>query len=217
MVNVNVLMFCFLLLDRLTALHAAQSRPAGANQNPSALTELPDIRPEEQSHKENTHTADSEQKQTAVARTKPVSHSDFPASGTGVASADSGLKAQTAALTRLRSQKASQQTAPPSQVDTVHVSVRSKSRELYLQGAERQNKPLHVREAPVREERPTDCNMTSSDSDTSFQVSRLAFSGGKVEAVKPFSVSAASARHFGEHNNCFRWCEETSNNRVQSR
>uniref|UniRef100_A0A3B4X9K2 Centrosomal protein 152 n=1 Tax=Seriola lalandi dorsalis TaxID=1841481 RepID=A0A3B4X9K2_SERLL len=53
-------------------------------------------------------------------------------------------------------------------------------------------------EAPVRDEKRTDWSMTSSDSDTSFQVPRLSCSGRKVEPVKPFSVSAASASDLGE-------------------
>lgn len=183
-------------------------RNAGFSKNPPTLTELPDIRQEERSHREKT-SADSEQKQAAAARTKPLSHQDISASGKEEASVDSVLKPQTNAHTHLRSYKSSQQMASPSQVDLVNVSVRSKSRELYLQGvdsskadnrldSERQSKLFLIQEAPVRDERRTDWSMSSSDSDTGFQVSGLSYSGRKLEPVKPFSVSAASASDSGE-------------------
>ncbi|XP_029290600.1 centrosomal protein of 152 kDa isoform X2 [Cottoperca gobio] len=183
--------------------YSLQSRNAGFSKNLSTLTELPDIRPEQRSHREET-CADSEHRQAAAARTKPLSHQDLSATGKEEASVDVGLKPQTAAHTHLRSYKPSHQMASTCQVDFVNVSVRSKSRELYLQGvdsskadnrldSERQSKLFLVQEAPVREER-----RTSSDSDTGFQVSTLSYSGRKVEPVKPFSVSAASASHLGE-------------------
>uniref|UniRef100_A0A4W6CYR6 Centrosomal protein 152 n=1 Tax=Lates calcarifer TaxID=8187 RepID=A0A4W6CYR6_LATCA len=93
---------------------------------------------------------------------------------------------------------------PPLAVDFVSASVRSRSRELYLQGGESStadnhlNKPFLIQEAPVRDEKRTEWSMTSSDSDASFQVPRLSHSGRKVEPVKPFSVSAASASDFRE-------------------
>ncbi|XP_031138542.1 centrosomal protein of 152 kDa isoform X2 [Sander lucioperca] len=188
--------------------YSLQSRNAGFSKNPPTLTELPDIRQEERSHREKT-SADSEQKQAAAARTKPLSHQDISASGKEEASVDSVLKPQTNAHTHLRSYKSSQQMASPSQVDLVNVSVRSKSRELYLQGvdsskadnrldSERQSKLFLIQEAPVRDERRTDWSMSSSDSDTGFQVSGLSYSGRKLEPVKPFSVSAASASDSGE-------------------
>ncbi|XP_031138543.1 centrosomal protein of 152 kDa isoform X3 [Sander lucioperca] len=190
----------------LTAV--STGRNAGFSKNPPTLTELPDIRQEERSHREKT-SADSEQKQAAAARTKPLSHQDISASGKEEASVDSVLKPQTNAHTHLRSYKSSQQMASPSQVDLVNVSVRSKSRELYLQGvdsskadnrldSERQSKLFLIQEAPVRDERRTDWSMSSSDSDTGFQVSGLSYSGRKLEPVKPFSVSAASASDSGE-------------------
>ncbi|XP_019124783.2 centrosomal protein of 152 kDa [Larimichthys crocea] len=185
-------------------------RNAGFSKKLSTLTELPDIRPEDRSHREKIN-ADSEQKQSAAARTKPLSHQDNAASGKEEAPVDAGQKPQTAASTHLRSNKPSQQMATPSQVDFVSGSVRSKNREMYLQGAdfskadnrrqtdaERQNKPFLIQEAPVREEKRTDWSMSSSDSDTGFQVSRFSYSGRKVEPVKPFSVSAASASDSGE-------------------
>ncbi|KAG8012734.1 hypothetical protein GBF38_020611 [Nibea albiflora] len=183
-------------------------RNAGFSKKLSTLTELPDIRPEDRSHREKAN-ADSEQKQSAAARTKPLSHQDNAASGKEEASVDAGQKPQTAAPTHLRSSKPSQQMATPSQVDFVSRSVRSKNREMYLQGAdsskadnrpntEQQNRPFLIQEAPVREEKRTDWSMTSSDSDTGFQVSRFSYSGRKVEPVRPFSVSAASASDSGE-------------------
>ncbi|XP_039664949.1 centrosomal protein of 152 kDa isoform X2 [Perca fluviatilis] len=185
-----------------------QSRNAGFSKNPPTLTELPDMRPGERSHREKT-SADSEQKQAAAARTKPLSHQDISASGKEEASVHAVLKPQTNAHTPLLFYKSSQQMASPSQVDLVNVSVRSKSRELYLQGvdssnadnrldSERQSKPFLIQEAPVRDERRTDWSMSSSDSDTGFQVSGLSYSGRKLEPVKPFSVSAASASDSGE-------------------
>ncbi|XP_039988381.1 centrosomal protein of 152 kDa isoform X2 [Xiphias gladius] len=183
-------------------------RNAGFNKNPTTLPELPDIRAEERSHREKT-SADSEQKPAAAAGTKPMIHQDISASGKEEASVDAGLKPKTAAHTHLRSYKPSQQMASPSPVDFVSVSVRSKSRELYLQegdssradnclDSERQSKPFLIQEAPVRDEKRTNWSLTSSDSDTSFQVPRLSYSGRKVEPVKPFSVSAASASDLRE-------------------
>ncbi|XP_040893864.1 centrosomal protein of 152 kDa [Toxotes jaculatrix] len=180
-------------------------RNAPFNKSPSTLPELPDIRVEERSRREKT-SADSEQRPAAAVRTSQ----DISASGKEEASVDAGLKPQTAAHTHLHAYKPSQQMASPSQVDFVSVSVRSKGRELYLQGgestadnrldSERQSKPFLIQEAPVRDEKQTDWSMTSCDSDTSFQVPRLSYSGRKVEPVKPFSVSAASPgdlREFG--------------------
>ncbi|XP_044212391.1 centrosomal protein of 152 kDa [Thunnus albacares] len=182
--------------------------PPGFNKNPSTLTELLDVRPEERSHRGKT-SADSEQKLTAAVRTKPLSHQDISASRKDEASADAGIKLQAAGNTQLHSHKPSQQMASPSQVDFACVSVRSKNRELYLQGgecviadkrlnSERQSKPPLCQEAPVRDEKRTDWSMTSSDSDMDFQVPRLSYSGRRVEPVRPFSVSAASATDFKE-------------------
>ncbi|KAM9352013.1 centrosomal protein of 152 kDa [Symphorus nematophorus] len=176
-------------------------RPVGFSNSLSTLTELPNTRPEERSRREQT-SADSEQKQTTGARTKPLSHQDISSSGREGASVDAGLNLQSAAHTQLASSKTSQQMASPSQVD--FVNMRSKSRELCLQGidncadSERQNKPFLTQEVPVREEKRTEWSMTSSDSDTAFQVPRLSYSGRKVEPVKPFSVSAALDSDLGE-------------------
>ncbi|XP_068459350.1 centrosomal protein of 152 kDa isoform X2 [Clinocottus analis] len=156
-------------------------RREGFSRNLSTLTELPDIRPEERSHRE-TPAADSAQKLTAAARTKPLSHQDIAPSGKQEASVDLGLTLQT---------------------------VRSKSRELYSPGvhsskanhrldSEQQSRPILIQEAPIREEKRTDWSMTSSDSDTGFQVSTHSYLGRKVEPVKPFSASAALAGEFGD-------------------
>ncbi|XP_036964247.1 centrosomal protein of 152 kDa isoform X5 [Acanthopagrus latus] len=167
------------------------------------LPGLPDMRPEERSNRERT-SADSEQKKNASARTKPLNHQDVSASGKEVSTADAGLKPQSAAHKHLRSYKPPQEMTSPSQVDFVNVSVRSKNRNLYLQGvdnqpnSEQKNKPCVIQEAPVRDEKHTDWSVTSSDSDTGFQVYRLSYSGRKVEPVKPFSVSAATDSDPGE-------------------
>ncbi|XP_037623199.1 centrosomal protein of 152 kDa isoform X1 [Sebastes umbrosus] len=195
-------------LTAVTTADCVPGRNAGFSKNPSTLTELPDVKPEERSHREKTST-DSEQKQTAAARTKPLSHQDIFASGKEDASVDAGLKPQTVAHTHLSSYKPSQQMASPSQVDFDKGSRRSRSRELYLQGvdsskadshpdSDRQSKPFLTQEVPIRDEKRTDWSMTSSDSDTGFQVSTLSYSGRQVEPVKPFSISAVSARDSGE-------------------
>ncbi|XP_031726731.1 centrosomal protein of 152 kDa isoform X1 [Anarrhichthys ocellatus] len=195
----------------LTAASPADCLPgrnAGFSKNPSTLTEPPDIRPEQRSDRE-IKSADSAQKLTAAARTKPLSHQDISPSGKEEASVDSGLKHQTAAHSHLRSYKPSQQMASPSQVVLANVSVRSKSREQYLLGvhsskadnhpdSERRSKPFLIKEAPTRGEKQTDWSISSSDSDTCFHVSTLSYSGRKIEPVKPFSVSAASANDSGE-------------------
>lgn len=177
--------------------------PPGFSITPSTLTEPLDIRPEERSHRGKT-SADPEQKVTTTARTKPLSHQDNSASRKEEASADAGTNLQAAGYTQLPPHKPSQQMAPPSQVDFVCVSTRSKSREPYLQGGERVkadsrlNSERQSRELPVRDEKRTDWSMTSSDSDTGFQVPRLSYSGRKVEPVRPFSVSTESATDFRE-------------------
>lgn len=69
--------------------------------------------------------------------------------------------------------------------------------------SEKQNSPSLVQEAPVRDERGSGWSATSSDSDASFQLSRLSHPGRKVEPVKPFSVStlsAGDAEEFGHLN-----------------
>ncbi|XP_069564262.1 centrosomal protein of 152 kDa [Brachyistius frenatus] len=182
-------------------------RNAGFSENLSTLTELPDVRPEERSHREKA-SADSEQKAAAAVRTKLLSHRDIPASGDEEASVAAGTKPH-AAHTNLPSYESSHQMAPPTHVDFLSASVRSQSRELYLQGgyvgkadarleSERQGKPFLIQEAPVREERPSDWSMTSGDSDTGFRAPRLSYLGRKVEPVKPFSVSGASGSYVGE-------------------
>ncbi|XP_065813179.1 centrosomal protein of 152 kDa isoform X2 [Labrus bergylta] len=188
----------------LTAASTADCPPgrhAGYSKILSTLPELPDIRPEERSHREKT-SADSEQKQITAARNKPLCHRDTPVARK---EEDSGLKLQSSAHSHLRPLKPSQQMSSSSQVDFVDASVRSKSRALYQQGVNSketdsggQRQPFVVQEAPVRDERLADWSMTSSDSETGFQVSRLSHSGRKVEPVKPFSVSSTSASDLGD-------------------
>lgn len=161
----------------------------GFSNNPPTLTD-----PRQEKPKQTP--SDTEQKQTAAARTK-ARNINVP--GKVVASEDPGVKPQSAPLTHLRSSKASQQVMFPSQVDRVGAPVRSKNRDLYLQGgdssradnrpeSERQKDPLVIQEAPVREDKQTNWSMSSSDSNTGFH-------SGKVEPVKPFSASAV--REFG--------------------
>lgn len=199
---------CFLLADCLMPVSTSgclAGRTTGFSNNLPTLTELPDITPKEISHKEKTF-ADSKQKPV---RTKPLSLPDISASQKEEASADAGMKPQTSLHTHLRSHRPLQQMASPSQVDGFSVSVRSKSRELHLQGgdpnsvdnhldSEQQRKPFLIQETPVRDEKRTDWSMTNSDSDVSFQVPRLSYTGRKVEPVKPFSVSAASTSDLGD-------------------
>uniref|UniRef100_A0A3B4GYR0 Centrosomal protein 152 n=1 Tax=Pundamilia nyererei TaxID=303518 RepID=A0A3B4GYR0_9CICH len=148
------------------------------------------------------------QKPTADVRTKLLSHLDILASRREETSVDEGMKPQNVYTTQ-PSYKSSHQTVSPSHMNLVNVSVRCKSREMYMQGgdsrkaethldSQRQRKPVLIQEAPVRDEKQNDWSMTSGDSDTDFQVPRLSYSGRKVEPVKPFSVSAASASKIGE-------------------
>ncbi|XP_030587523.1 centrosomal protein of 152 kDa isoform X2 [Archocentrus centrarchus] len=183
--------------------HSLPSRNAGFTKHLSTLTELPDFRPEERSQREMT-CADSEQKSTTDGRTKPLSHLDIPASRKEETSVDVGVKPQIA-YTNQPSYKPFNQMASPSHMDHVNVSVRCKSREIYMQGgdsrkAENQNqsKLVLIQDAPVRDDKQTEWSMTSADSDTDFQVPRLSYSGKKVEPVKPFSVSSVSASNIGE-------------------
>ncbi|XP_047451256.1 centrosomal protein of 152 kDa isoform X2 [Mugil cephalus] len=192
---------CSLPTGSSTAASATGCPPggnAGLSRNLSTLTELPDIRPEERSRREKTG-ADS-RPATAV-RSKLFSLRDVPASGTEGASADAGMKPQSA--------KPSHQTTSSPPVDLINVPSRSKSRELHLQRGEssksdirlesrRQSKPFLVQEAPVRDEKHTDWSVASSDSDAGFQFPPPPYSERKVEPVKPFSVSAASASAVGE-------------------
>lgn len=151
------------------------------------LIELPDVRPEERTHRDHT----------PAVRTTFLTHQNIPASGKEDKSVDPGMR-------NPLSYKPSLQTASPS-----HVSVRSRSRELCLQeedsskapnhlDSEQQGKPFIIQEAPVRDDKQTDWSITSSDSDTGFNFPRLSYSDRKVEPVKPFCVSAASASGMGE-------------------
>ncbi|XP_029009041.1 centrosomal protein of 152 kDa isoform X2 [Betta splendens] len=165
-------------------------RSTGFSKNLQTLTELPDITPEERP------LTDPKLKS---ARTKALDHQGISAPPKVDASADTGMKPQAAADRHLRSRRPLQQTASPSQGDAASVSPRSQSRKLHLQGGEPNTEDKHlalIQEAPVRDDKQTNWSMTSSDSDKSFQVSRFSFLGRKVEQVKPFSVSAASASDF---------------------
>ncbi|KAG7522341.1 hypothetical protein JOB18_020075 [Solea senegalensis] len=171
----------------------APGRIAGSNKNQLVLPELPElpgIRAAERSHREKT-SVDTEQKAAAVgaaaAWTEPVSHQDTHVCGKEE-NVEAAMKPQTSAN-----------------------SVRSKTRKQYLQetdsstadhhqDSEQQTKPALIQEAPIRDMKRVDWSMTSSDSDTSFHIPRLSYSGRKVEPVRPFSVSATSAgdlREFG--------------------
>lgn len=176
------------------------------DRSPGRPPEPSDTRPEE---KFPRTPADPEQKQPAAARTTALIRQDTSASGKERALGDAGLKPQTAAHAHLRSHKPPQQMASPSQPERVSVAVKSKSRDPHLQTAhsikednrpdsERPLRPLLLQDHPVRDEKRTDWSMTSSDSDTGFQLSRLSYSGRKVEPVRPFSVSAASASDISE-------------------
>lgn len=171
---------------------------------PGRLPEPSDTRPEE---KLPQTSADPEQKQPAAARTTAFVHQDTSASGMERALVEAGLKPS--AHAHLRSHRPPQQMASPSQPERVSVAVRSRSRDLHLQPAhsikednrpdsERPLQPFLLQDHPVREEKRTDWSTTSSDSDAGFQVSRLSYSGRKVEPVRPFSVSAASVSDVGE-------------------
>lgn len=193
-------MFC-LLTDCLMATVCFPGRNAAVCKNPSTLTEVPDVMSEERSHRENTLT-DSKQKPV---RTKPLSPQDFSASQKPAASVDPGRNPGSDAHTQLCSYRPQQMTTP-SQVDVFSVSVRSKSREQYLQRGdpngvdnqlESQNKPFLVQEAPVRDNKRPDWSMNSCDSDTSFLVPRYSGSGRKVEPVKPFSAASIDLGDFG--------------------
>ncbi|XP_029378778.1 centrosomal protein of 152 kDa isoform X2 [Echeneis naucrates] len=176
------------------------SRDAGFSKNLSKLPEHPDMIREARSHGE---TADSEQKATAAARTKPLSHQGISTSAKEEASVEAGSKPQNAVHKLSQQMASSHHMASPSQLDFVSMPVMSKSRELYLQEhdstkseahlySDRQSKPSP--EGPVRDEKPTD--WSANYPDTSFQVPRLSSSWRKVEPVKPFSVSAASTSNF---------------------
>uniref|UniRef100_A0A673ADB8 Centrosomal protein 152 n=1 Tax=Sphaeramia orbicularis TaxID=375764 RepID=A0A673ADB8_9TELE len=128
---------------------------------------------------------------TIYSRTKASSHQDSSTSGREEASAFC---------------VSSREKTSAAQVDAV--SVRSKNRQLYLQGAgadvvdncldSQQHSRAFLQEAPIREEKRTDWSLTSGDSDIGFQIPRLSYSGRKVEPVKPFSVSAALSNDIGE-------------------
>lgn len=151
-----------------------------------SLPELLDVRPDEKVLGERS--ADSEQKPVTAVKTRALSHQDTSAPG----------KEDNPVFSKTPRQKAF-----PAQV--TDVSVRSKSRDLFLQGhvsensfePKQQSKPF-LQELPVREEKRSDWSLSSNDSDTGLHIPRLSYSGRKVEPVKPFSASAASNIDLGE-------------------
>ncbi|XP_074532863.1 centrosomal protein of 152 kDa [Halichoeres trimaculatus] len=175
-------------------------RQAGNSKTTPTLPGLPDIRPGQDRSLRKKTSADPEQKQTAAVRTKPLCHWENPA-------AAAGLTPETLPHSQLCPVKPPQQMSSSSQVDSGDVSVRSKSREMYLLGGnsnasdlQQQSKASVIQEAPVRGEKKTDWSMTSSDSETGLQVARLSMSGRKVEPVRPFSVSPSDFGEFGGLN-----------------
>ncbi|KAF7224204.1 transcript variant X2 [Nothobranchius furzeri] len=176
------------------AAGAVTSRNSGFSKNLAALTEPLET------HRDRT-ASDSGQNCTPTVRTKLVSHRDPPRSQENVV--DKGQQSQTSSHTILTPHKSCPQTATQTHVDFVSLSVRGRDLEWHMQGSDsnkesgRQNKPFLVQEAPVREEKPSDWSVVSSDSNV---VSRLSYLGRKVEPVRPFSVSAGSPngiREFG--------------------
>uniref|UniRef100_A0A1A8MQ18 Centrosomal protein 152kDa n=1 Tax=Nothobranchius pienaari TaxID=704102 RepID=A0A1A8MQ18_9TELE len=176
------------------AAGAVTSRNSGFSKNLAVLTEPLET------HRDRT-TSGSGQNCTPTVRTKLVSHRDPPRSQENVV--DKGQQSQTSSHTILTPHKSCPQTATQTHVNFVSLSVRGRDLEWHMQGSDsnkesgRQNKPFLVQEAPVREEKPSDWSVVSSDSNV---VSRLSYLGRKVEPVRPFSVSAGSAsgiREFG--------------------
>lgn len=203
---------CFVLTDCTTAVSTTgcpAGRTTGFTRNLCTLPEFPHVGADEKLHREKTCDSSEQKLTSAAARTKPVRHQDMSVSAKEETSVAAAMKHQSAAQKHLHSYKPSQQKASSHQVDLVSASVVTKSREVYLQAgdsstaddhpdSERQSKAFLFQETPVREDRRTDWSMTSSDSDTNFQVPRLSYSGRKVEPVKPFSISAALASGIGE-------------------
>ncbi|XP_061630748.1 centrosomal protein of 152 kDa isoform X3 [Phyllopteryx taeniolatus] len=133
--------------------------------NPSTL----DIRMEDRTHREMM--LDMERKTTLV-RTKLASKQDI---GACESSADAQLY-------------------PHKVTSSCLAPLRSKGREVYLQGGQPDNhfhgdppnKPSLTQEAPVRDDKLTCWYLTSSDSDD-LQIPRLSYSERKVELAKAFS------------------------------
>ncbi|KAM3870559.1 centrosomal protein of 152 kDa [Diretmus argenteus] len=145
--------------------------------------QIPEIRSDEKTHRDKT---DSDHHITTATRSK-AAHQDTPTS-----EKESSEEAQATIQTQLFSYKSSQQT----------VSLRSKSREAYLQGMDSgkadDGRPFLIQEPPVRDESQSDWSVVSNCSATSFHVPTLSYLGRKVESVKPFSVCAASPNDPGE-------------------
>ncbi|XP_029910423.1 centrosomal protein of 152 kDa isoform X2 [Myripristis murdjan] len=182
-------------------------RKASVSRKPSAVIQVSEIQPEERTHRNQTDV-DSDIQAPLQVRTKPLSKAaplDTALSGKDQTSKEAGLKGQA----HLPSYKPSRQVMSTSQVGFASSSLRSKSRDLYLQGgntvkagdhfdSERQSKPLLIQDTPVRDERQSNWSIISDDSNAGFQIPTLSYSGRKVEPVKPFSLHAPSPTDPGE-------------------
>ncbi|XP_041853024.1 centrosomal protein of 152 kDa isoform X2 [Melanotaenia boesemani] len=188
-----------------TADGGLPGRNAAFSKKLSALSEAPDIRPEERSHGEKT-SADSGQKTITAVRTKLSNQQGTV--GCQEVSTKEMMNPQIS-HPNLPPYKDSYQATSRSDVDFVSTSVRGKGPKCYPQRGDSSkdishlepgqwSKPLLVLEAPVREEKQPDWSTTSCDSDISPQVTRPSNYGTKVEPVKPFSLSAVSASEIGE-------------------
>ncbi|XP_072291246.1 centrosomal protein of 152 kDa isoform X2 [Eucyclogobius newberryi] len=151
----------------------------------SSPLEPPDRRLDEKVQKQKT--SDMKMKPSTAVRTQSVSDQDQSVPG------------------QTQNPLASSYRAPQeknSSSQSTDASVRSKIRDLFLQGhvAESSFDPkakLFLQELPVREEKQlTDWSLSSNDSETGLQIPRLS-SGKKVEPLEPFSVSVASNCDFG--------------------
>ncbi|KAM4734564.1 centrosomal protein of 152 kDa isoform 2-T4 [Anableps anableps] len=181
------------------AVSGVPARSAGFSSNLTALTELPDFKPEQRPQREQA-SADSGPKSAAAIRTKPFSHKDTqgPQEGSG----DTVAEPQTF-NTSPSSHRSSQQISSQALMDFVGLPARGKSTEWFLQKGDsskagshldsaRQNRPFLIQEAPVRDEKQTDWSRTSNDSDTGPHLPTLSHPGRKVEPLSPFSVNSAS-------------------------
>lgn len=202
--------WCSLLTGSLAAGSTTDNTPgrkAGVSRKPSAVIQVSEIQPEERTHRNHTDI-DSDIQAPSQVRTKPLSKAaplDTPLSGNDQTSKEAGLKGQA----HLPSYKPSRQVMSTSQVGFASSSLRSKSRDLYLQGgnagkagdhldSERQSKRLLIQDTPVRDERQSNWSIISDDSNAGFQIPTLSYLGRKVEPVKPFSLHAASPTDPGE-------------------
>ncbi|KAM4618221.1 centrosomal protein of 152 kDa [Polymixia lowei] len=199
------------LSTALSATGNTPSRKAGFSKNPPTLSQVPEIRPEERTQGEKTYI-DSAPQIPAAARSKPSSKAalqDIPMSGKEETSEEAVLKAQAGAPAHHFSYKPSRQTVPTSQVNISNMSLRSKSREAYLQGVDSgkaddfldsdpQSKRFLIQEPPVRDEGQSDWSAVSNGSNAASQVPALSYSGSRVAPVTPFPLRAASPVDLGE-------------------